>query len=239
MGAFDDLIPSGSGGGGYDLKDEKIVDKTIDYQDKFNRRKEVAGYREVVPTLRSLINAPDNTAGDYAIVAGISKIFDPQGVIMQGDQERVEGTQPFMGGLLARAQAELSGETGRIGPSTRRQLQSVAAQRVAALASNYNTARRDTTNTATSLNLPAETIVGSHPGDDLVRNGLANRSGSGLQRAGTREEPWVVRSPRDVKNVPPGYWFVNQFNGKLYRKSGVAPDVPGDVADILKKYGGR
>lgn len=204
-------VDEGSGG----LEASKVLDKTIDYQDKFRRSPDVRAYSQAIPTLASMARIPDTTAGDLALVNSFAKIFDPSGVVMEGDQARVEGAAPMIPAIANRARSQLAGKGGRIDQKTRQELVAVARQRVAELARSYNMARGDYSRTAKTLQLNPDLIVGTHPGDQLVKSGLANRSGSGLTRPQAIGQPWLVQSDRDYASVPVGARYYDAQDRKV------------------------
>lgn len=212
-GLFADLVPSGPGA----PKADKVLDKTIDYQDKFLRRPEVSAYRTAVPILRSMATAPAGGGGDLEVVNSISKILDPNSAVMQGESENAMNSQGMFGSIVARARNEVDKE-GKLRPETRRALLAAGINRTRSLAEAYNTSRSDAARTAKALSLDPNLIVGTHPGDQLVRSGLANRSGSGMRAAGTRQQPFQVKTDRDYASVPVGAFYFDHDDRKIKQR---------------------
>lgn len=199
------VLGSANGGG---LKPEKV----LDVKKAFSSNPVVDAYRTQVPVLASAASAPQTPAGDLDLIYAAGKILDPGSVVREGEMAMVGGTAPFVSQIVGRFSKEFQ-DRGQLSPKTRQQLVGMLSNRVAQSARAYNAQRRDYSRTAQSLGLDPSLVVGPHPGDDLVRAGLANRSGSGLSR-GMIGAPFIVKSMRDYEALPPGARYIDPKGNK-------------------------
>lgn len=178
------------------------LDKVLQTKKAFNADQSVAGYRTQVPILASAARAPKTPAGDLNLIYAMGKILDPGSVVREGEMALVQDSGAFTERMLGSYAKQVQGGAA-LTPKQRTELIGMLAGRVGASARAYGTQRTDMADTATALNLDPKLIVGAHPGDDLVKAGLANYSGSGLNR-GKLGLPYIVKSDRDYARVPTG-----------------------------------
>lgn len=168
----------------------------------FQRNDAVANYMTQVPILASAAKAPKTPAGDLNLIYAMGKVLDPGSVVREGEMSLVQNSGALSERMLGSYMKQVQGGAA-LTPKQRQELIGMLSGRVAESARAYNSVRQEYQGLAGELGLPGKHVVGTHPGDWLVQSGVANRSGSGLNR-GKMGLPFIVKSDRDYASVPLG-----------------------------------
>lgn len=143
-----------------------------DFKNATSLRKEFSGlqavkdYNNVLPILIGARNAPDDGAGDLAIIYAAGKILDPGSAIKDGEltltigtgspEERVQGFVNFV-----------RGNGGRLPPGMRKKLLVMLNERALAYRNLHDQARGSFSNYAKAIGLDPSVVVGQHPADAM------------------------------------------------------------------------
>lgn len=123
---------------------------------EFNALPEVKNYKEVLPIMQSVRNAPDTPAGDIDLIYGVGKVMDPNSVVREGEM----GLVIKSGSPAQRLQGYLNylKGNGRLTPEQRQELLAIMESRTAGLRANYANARKTYETAADRQGLPKDQV---------------------------------------------------------------------------------